>query len=241
MRDEGGPDWVREALRQARDEVRSFLRTAWEFSVRPVTFARQWLSGERHALNPLGFLATAFAVVTAVDALALHVTHGSEEQASLTTQALASLLPFAYYLLLGVLQHGVLRLFGSRRPLRDSCAMALYAGGGPATAVHILMRLIGVARELTGAGTSSLGHALVVAGVVGSFTLFCTNMGFALGALHHAFGIRFHHVVLANVVALVVSGLAFGLFDPPGHYGLHFVLQPGHDKAGWHVRSDLED
>ncbi|HEX6836271.1 MAG TPA: hypothetical protein VF334_06835, partial [Polyangia bacterium] len=138
MHDEA-PDWVKDGIRQFVDEVRLFLRTVADFTVRPFRFAREWSSGQRHALNPLGFLATAFAVAGPANALFARAVRLPDEPSSLVHDALAALTPFVYYLLLGALEHGVLRAFGSKRPLRDSCAMALYAGGGPATLAHLFV------------------------------------------------------------------------------------------------------
>jgi hypothetical protein len=232
--DEAGPDWVRDALHQFVAEVRSFLRTAWDFTVRPGRFAVEWASGERHALNPLGFLATAFAVVGPLDALAAHLMVKERSSPSLLLAALGALLPFGYYLLLGALQHGVLKLCGARRPLRDTCAMALYAGGGPATAANVVVVLLLALRTALGSThSSSLVTAVVVAGASVSFCLFFTTLSFALGRLHHERGIRVQHMILANAVALTVSGFFFAVLDPPGDYGLHMVLGPRHTKDGW--------
>src|SRR5579863_1708598 len=123
------PDWVRDAARQFVHEVGEFLRAAVAVTVHPARFAEAWVSGRRRALNPLGFLATAFAIIGPTTALLKH-----DEQSSPWLEALGALLPFAYYLVFGALQHGVLRVFGSRRRLRESCAMALYAAGGPGLA-----------------------------------------------------------------------------------------------------------
>jgi len=109
--DRGGPDWVREGLRQLVREVRSFARTAFEFTLHPTRFAKEWATGTRHALNPVGFLATAFAVLAPFDAVFAHLTHHDDSTSEpLLRAAAGAILPFGYYLLVGALQHGVLRL-----------------------------------------------------------------------------------------------------------------------------------
>src|SRR5689334_20079986 len=130
------PDWVREALRRSRNELFAFFRTAVQFTLSPTRFAREWVSGGARALNPLAFLATSLGGMSFVILLAAHVSHhvapASGAPPSLVEELLGNLGPFAYYLLFGVLEHAALWLFGLRRPVRDACAMALYAGGGPA-------------------------------------------------------------------------------------------------------------
>jgi hypothetical protein len=237
-RDGGGPDWVREGLRQFFDEVRSFARTAVDFTLHPTRFAKEWAAGDRHALNPLGFLATAFAVIAPFDALFAHLVHRDERSEPLLRAAAGAILPFAYYLLVGALQHGVLRVFGSRRPLRDSCAMALYAGGGPASAARIV---IGVIALISFSRTGSTvvrdlhesGAWLLMLSAAASFSLFYYTLSSALGGVHYAYGIRWWHILVANVFAMLVTGLLFGWLQPPGTYGLHLVIGVGGGGREW--------
>lgn len=108
--------------------MRSFARTAFEFTLHPTRFAKEWATGTRHALNPLGFLATAFAVLAPFDAVFAHLTHHDDSTSEpLLRAAAGAILPFGYYLLVGALQHGVLRLCGSRRPLHDCWCNILVA------------------------------------------------------------------------------------------------------------------
>ena len=178
------PDWVKDGIRRFLDEVRSFLRTARDVTVRPFRFANEWSTGQRQALNPLGFLATAFAVAGPANALFARAVRLPDEPSSLVRDALGALTPFAYYLVFGALQHGVLRLCGSKRPLRDSCAMALYAGGGPAMLAH-LITLVTVYFVWRTTGTLMVKsvhqpHALVVMISAGlSFGLFMTTLSTA--------------------------------------------------------------
>jgi hypothetical protein len=141
--------------------------------------------------------------------------------------ALGAILPFGYYLLVGALQHFVLRLFGSRRPLRDSCAMALYAGGGPASAARILMGICAVV------AVAEHGAWIVMVGAVLSFSLFFYTLSAALGGLHFTYRIRWWHILIANLVAMFLSGLLFGALHPPGSYGLHLVISVGGVGRDW--------
>jgi hypothetical protein len=235
---------VREGLRQFFDEVRLFARTAFDFTLHPTRFAKEWGSGERHALNPLGFLATAFAVIAPCDAIFAHLVHHDERAEPLLRAALGAILPFGYYLLVGALQHGVLRLFGSRRPLRDSCAMALYAGGGPASAARIFIGVCAVISfSRTGATVVTDLHApgawLLMLSAALSFSLFFYTLSAALGGLHYAYDIRWWHILIANVVAMLMSGLLFGWLRPPGSYGLHLVV--GIEGLGRHFSFGISD
>jgi hypothetical protein len=244
--DGSSPDWVRDGLRQFADEVRLFLRTAVDFTLHPSRFAAEWATGARHALNPLGFLATAFAIAGPTNALFQHLVNASDEPTSLLRDALGALMPFVYYLALGALQHGTLRLLGSRRRLSDSCAMALYAGGGPATVAHIVVL---TAAYLLYRHTGKLvvndvrqpWAVVVMIGAMASFGLFMAALSTALSGLHRRDGIGTWQIAVANVVALFVTGAFFALFKPPGSFGLHFVFGPAHDAAGWHLSFGLYD
>jgi hypothetical protein len=221
----GGPDWIEDAVHNAREELALFLRTAAGFARHPAGFARRWESGAQIALNPAAFLATAVAAVGFARLLAAAIRPARGGSTSLVVEALGAVLPFANYLLFGTLQHYTLRLFGSRRPLRDSWAMVLYAAGGPASAVTaVAMVLEAVARRMTGSGgvgSSTALMACLIAATLASFTAFLTALSLAQGGLHGPHGIRWWHILIGNLVALVVSGFAFEMIAPPGEYGLH--------------------
>lgn len=240
------PDWVRDGLRQLADEVRLFLRTVVEFTLHPARFGREWTSGARHALNPLGFLATALAVAGPVNVLFAHLVRSSDEPLSLWREALAAVTPFGYYLALGALQHAVLRAFGSRRRLRDSCAMALYAGGGPALIAHILVLTIAVGLyratgQLSANDLHRPAELAVILGAMLSFGLFLACLSIAQGGLHARYGVRSWHITVANFVALLVTASFFALVRPPGQFGLHLVLGPSFDHGAWHFSWSLSD
>src|SRR5262249_2031029 len=128
-------------------------------------------------------------------------------------------------------QHGVLRLFGSRRRVSESWAMALYAGGGPALAAHVLLlAIVYVFYRATGRlGTDSIDSPMSIFLLVGagaSFLLFCVTLALAFGGLHGRDGIRGWQLLVANVVALLATAHLLGLYHPPGDFGLHLVM-PG--------------
>ena len=132
----------------------------------------------------------------------------------------------------------MLRLFGTRRPLRDSCAMALYAGGGPATASRIVIGFLAIAVwERTGSteirSALTVSGALLLASAILSFSLFYYTLSSALGGLHAVYRIRWWQILIANIVSMLGTGLMFGLLHPPGSYGLHFVISVGRGGHDW--------
>jgi hypothetical protein len=239
-----GPDWAREAAAQIRTEVAAFMRTAVDFTRAPHRFAREWLGGQRRALNPLGFLATAFGFVGPLRVTMTRIIGGDDGSGSLLGDVLGALLPFAYYVVLGALQHGVLRAFGSRQPLRHSCAMALYAGGGPASAVTVItIALVAVLYPFSHAGRFDRGPIAVALAVAltAAFSVFLITLSAAQAGIHGRDGIRGWHIMLANIVAVAASRLVMGVLDPPGHYGLHFQWGPHHSDGRWHWTANLTD
>ena len=228
-----------------RGELLLFFRTAADFTRHPARFASEWTSGSVHRLNPLGFAATSFALMasaaTMIDRLWPEPNVASQ---SLTKDLLSWLLPFVYFLFLGVLQHGVLRALGSRRPLRDSCAISLYAGGGPATALQLLFMAYAVVAPRMGWLTGCPNRDVLwswkcrflalfaIASLIGFFA----TLGIAQARLHRA---RAWKVVLASVVALLGSGLFFGAVNPPGNYGMHLVLRVHRESGRWATDFDV--
>src|SRR3954453_17773050 len=55
--------WLRDSLRATQDERALFAITAAAVTARPAQFGATWARGERRALNPLAFMATASALV----------------------------------------------------------------------------------------------------------------------------------------------------------------------------------
>jgi hypothetical protein len=107
------------------DEGRRFVDTAHGFARAPASFSADWAAGRREALNPLGFMATALGIAGLAAALA----PGSE--GGILSQIARAILPYAYYVALGLVAHPLLRLAGGRTGLRATLAISLFAGGGP--------------------------------------------------------------------------------------------------------------
>jgi hypothetical protein len=240
------PDWIADGVRASVAEVAEYLRTVVAFTAQPGRFATEWASGERRAMNPMGFLAAALGVLApALVVIGRLEAPSDDSPASLLADAAGAVAPFAYYLLIGSLQHGVLRAFGSRRRLGDSWAMALYAGGGPGTAGTVALCAVGMAVLLSGGKADldvvhdgiTLSGAVLLAAALCVQLVFLVTLALSLRALHSPYGIRGWHVALATMLAIVASALLFGWANPPGKFGIHLVVQVFRTATGrhWHV------
>jgi hypothetical protein len=233
------PDWIRDAYHQFVGELRLFLRTAVDVTRQPIRFAEEWVQGRRHALNPLGFLATAFAVVgPALALLRSYTKFGGDQPSSLWLEMLGALLPFVHFLLLGALQHLFYRLGGSRRPLRDSLAMALYAAGGAGGMAQLLvMALLVVTYRCFGVldmgqvpAPWKLPFLLLV---LGQYALLYAVLGAAIAGVHRRPGWRGWQVPAANLFAIAVTSCLFAMAHPPGSFGLHLYCGPRFHDGAW--------
>jgi hypothetical protein len=233
------PDWIRDAYRQFVGELRLFLRTAVDVTREPVRFAGDWVHGRRHALNPLGFLATAFAILGPAMALLKRYTQfGGDAPPSLWLEALGALLPFGHYLLLGALQHLFYRLGGSRRPLRDSLAMALYAAGGAGGIAQLFVmalllvtyRAFGILNMLDLPAPWKVPFLLLV---LVPYALLYVVLGAAIAGVHRRPGWPAWQALAANLFALAVTACLFAVAHPPGSYGLHLICGPRFHDGTW--------
>ena len=143
---------------------------------------------------------------------------------------LAAGAPFLHYALLGLGCHLVLRLFGSQRHLRDSVALALFAGAGPAALVNLLIDAFGALLYLQAGrppllrgGLFATLHGplrdLLVRFSAAGFVTFLVTFGLALAALHQ----RKAATALALLVTLVAAGVLFGLL-PPLPFGTRLII-----------------
>jgi hypothetical protein len=229
----GSPDWIAEAIRNARAELVLFVRTAVACSLHPGRFAAEWSAGKLHALNPLAFLATSAAALSAARLVLATLFKLPSADEGLLAQIADALGPYAHYAALGLVAHLVFRLSGSRAPLRESLGVALFAGGGPAAMSELLLRIIGAILASRAGGTTTLSPdgawqtTLIVTASI-SFSVFSFAFCSGMAAIHRVGGAmgRTVRVTSAILAAYLSTGLFFGLVDPPGHYGLHFELRP---------------
>ena len=210
------PTWLADGARAAIRELGLYLETAWSLLRRPHAFLSDWYSGRARAMNPLAMLATGAAIVAGSRQLA-GAALGLETADSLWGAIFSALGPYVHYIALGLLCHGVVWLT-ARSPVRasDSVAAALFAGAGPAALAEGIGWGILVALSPLGVSQAAISIMLGMA-----FTIFCAVFGTAMGGLHRC---PWWSLMLAFAVAFPVTGLVFGVLDPPGSYGLHWVI-----------------
>jgi hypothetical protein len=136
----GTPDWVGDIWRKYTTRVLDYFRQSFALLVSPGRFMEAWATGQREALNPLRFMSLGIL-------LALTVRHLGERYVlgpTAEVQVPASLLKLPLvvdlvFLVLALPAHGVMRLAGSRAPLRATVAAVIFAFMGPV----ILMQVFG--------------------------------------------------------------------------------------------------
>jgi hypothetical protein len=219
--------WLADSVRLTAREVRSFARTVAAVTFRPARFAAGWVTGELSVTNPLGYFATSVAIVAVCQKLAFAVA-GVGEGAGLFIEVVNAIGPYLYYVALGMLCHVMLRARGSRRTVRGSLAIALYAGGGPfalATIFNLSAFVFAQLRfgKLNFSGAELLTPQVLALGVVafGSRLAALVMFARALSGFHEQ---PARWTALALLLALAITALAFGLLDPPGNYGGHFII-----------------
>ena len=129
MAGEPDPHWVRNAARAVAREIAAYLATASSVVRTPRQFAREWSEGTRAALNPLAFMLNALAVLGPWRVLWARIFDPNPPTTPLWWDLGKPVVPLAGNVIGMALCHALMRLFGGRRPLRTSLAMALYIGG----------------------------------------------------------------------------------------------------------------
>ena len=228
--------WLVDSVRLTAREARSFAGAVAAVTIRPARFASGWVTGELSVMNPLGYFATSVAIVAVCQKLAFAVV-GAGEGAGLLVEVVNAIGPYLYYVALGMLCHAMLRARGSRRTARGSLAITLYAGGGPfalATIANLVAFTIAHLRFGKGdfSGAELLTPQVLALGVLafGSRLAALVIFARALSGLH---GQPARWTALALLLALAITALAFGLLEPPGNYGGHFII--GEERAGERV------
>jgi hypothetical protein len=222
MAERAAPPWFRDGFRTAWTELCSYVTTVLRFTRAPHRFMNDWWQGLSVSMNPLAMLATGATITAASHQLAGAVL-GIDHPDTLLNAALSALGPYVHYVSLGVLCHLVLaaRQRGDVR-LTDSIATALYAGAGPAALAESLGWIVMCVLHPFTRSTIAVGVMLGAA-----FSVFCFTLAMALGGLHRQ---PWWKMFAAFAIAFPLSGLVFGTLNPPGNYGLHWVL---HVRGGF--------
>ena len=231
---------MREAAAAVRHDIVRFAATVWQFSRHPRRFGAAWFAGQTQALNPIGYLSTSLAVSAAVSAL-VSALRGASDGGLWGSLANATL-PYTYYVVVGVVCHGVLRLGGSPRPLRASVAIALFAGGGPGLvltlAIYATMGLhFALAGSFHGAVLSDVppwSAPIFLVLVYVPLMLLLATLASGLRGLHDATRLRaFVAIVVALVITAAIFGVLHAMFDLAFNVP-HLVLRLRH-----HVGFDI--
>lgn len=215
MAERAAPPWLRDGLRVAWTELRSYATTALRFTRSPHRFMDDWWHGRSVLMNPLAMLATGATIAAGSHQLAGAVV-GIDHPDTLLNAVLSALGPYVHYVSLGVLCHLVLARRRADVRLSDSIAAALYAGAGPAALAESFGWLVMCALHPFVASQIAIAVMLGVA-----FSVFCCTFAMALGGLHRA---PWWKMLAAFAIAFPLSGLVFGVLHPPGNYGLHWVV-----------------
>jgi len=233
-----GPDWVREAVVAVRDEVVRFGATALHFTLHPQRFAASWYEGKTEALNPAAFLSTSLGVRAAVLVVSAWIRglHGDDD--SFWSTLGEATLPYVYYMVLGVLCHPVLRLCGSKRPLRASVAVALFAGGGPGLLlsfsiylqVWIHIALVGSFHGELLSGLPDWYVPIFEVLVDAPFAAYVLVLAGGVRGLHAA---RQWQVAIAVAMSLLTSAILLGVLHDAVNFHLsapHLVMRFGRSR-----------
>ena len=233
------PSWIRDAVANGLGELRLFFATAKAFTFHPVRFAGAFIEGRQRAMNPLAFLATSAGLLGGLRLLLRAATASPDANLSLPGQLFEAVAPYLHYAALGCIAHLVFRATGSGRPLRDSLAMALFAGGGPAAFADLFTLLTGAAFDLAHpalAGQPQVApqglwlFALIAMPTI-TFSVFSASLASSLASAHGAR--QWWRSAIAILGSYTATGLLFGVLDLKARYGMHWVITFARTASGW--------
>ncbi len=133
------PPWIRDAGRAVGREIGAYVATLRDFSRAPARFAVAWSSGEMAALNPLAFVLNALAVLGPWRATWARLFDPNPKSTPIWFDLAKPALPIVVNVVTTLVFHAIVRILGSKRPLRSSLAMALYVSGGPLAVLNFLL------------------------------------------------------------------------------------------------------
>jgi hypothetical protein len=233
---DAAPNWVRDAVSVTGHEIAGYVTVLWGLLARPERFVREWATGTRPFMNPLGVMATGITIYTIIGMLSGFNTSVRSDQ-PFWLIALNAIAPYLHLVLIGALCHGMLRLAGSPLRLRDSLGIALYAGGCVgvvyrlatwATAAY-LVRKFGIANIML----AQMPRSGVIVGAViyaGGLFAYSAVIVRALAALHRR---QVWLILPIMLVAMYLAAILYGIVRITGvvDLGPHLWLQL--DQPQW--------
>ncbi|MFL5346699.1 MAG: hypothetical protein ACJ8AT_18110 [Hyalangium sp.] len=149
---ESPPDWVRDIWRKYTRRVLDYFRQSFALLVGPRRFMEQWATGQRETLNPLRFMGLGIVMALTTRHLGeRYVLDPASEIQNVAPLLKIPLVVDLIFLVLALPAHGVMRLSGSRAPLRATVAAIIFTATGPLVLMHIVGWLLsGLCLVLTG-------------------------------------------------------------------------------------------
>lgn len=200
MAGEPDPHWLRDAARAVAHELRAYFATLFAIATAPRRFATEWAEGRRQALNPLAFQLNALAVLGPWRAVWARLVDPNPPTTPLWFELLKPTLPVIGNAVGVTIIHALVRLFGGKRPLRSSVAMALYISGGPTAVVGFVIAPLVLYGWLHPMTPVALGSA------VGNLTLMALLLVYTVKMLSALHGLPSWRVVIGVVVGWMLVG-----------------------------------
>jgi hypothetical protein len=146
------PDWVSDIWRKYITRVLDYFHQSFALLVGPRRFMEQWATGQRDTLNPLRFMGLGILLAVTTRHLGERYVLGPASEIQNVAPLLRiPLVVDLIFLVLALPAHGVMRLTGSRAPLRATVAAVIFAFTGPLVLMHIFGWLLsGLLLALTG-------------------------------------------------------------------------------------------
>jgi hypothetical protein len=197
------PAWPTEAWRAFANEQRLYLSTAVAFTRDPRRFGAEWADGRLRALNPIGFALTGLGITGAWQVAVVRLLDAAPPNAPLWTELIKPAVPFLFPAVMSVLVHLIAKLLGSRRPLRSTVGIALFASGPMTGAMVIFAPLVALGVKHPGSVAWGL------ATMCGSFSMammYVVLTARALAGLHDIKA-RWAALALLVVYAALIGGV----------------------------------
>jgi hypothetical protein len=229
------PHWLRDALALPFvAKIRTIGRAVWFLLRAPRAFGEAWYRGERDIPNPLVAMTAAVSILTVLGQETRRLVNKDEPPHSLFSSFLETLGPYAVYIAIGIVAHGVLRLLGSRRKLRTTVGVTLLTGAGAGTLLAlgialpaiVAVRLLGMPSTLSN-GLPNAGQAVLIVLFTLMYFYFLAAFELALAGAH---GLPRWKGIVAGTVAVFVVAYACGAVehaapgDTLGALGPHLSL-----------------